>query len=200
MPETRTTDPGEAAALQAAGARLVRQRHHMVLDLDGPAQAVPKLPAGLRLIAIDEAAPRLPAASILAYGHGHPDAPASLAEAETRWQELLADQAVAPVLEPPSVAIIDATSDEVVGAVVVMRLWPEPWDWPGGPWVGDIFVVPAHQGRGLGWSLLMRAVAWAHDAGEPRIGLSVTVGNPAERLYVSAGFRRRRTTFILETA
>jgi hypothetical protein len=36
--------------------------------------------------------------------------------------------------------------------------------------------------------------------GEPRIGLTVTDGNPAERLYLSAGFRRRRTLFVLETA
>jgi hypothetical protein len=43
---------------------------------------------------------------------------------------LLADGAVGPVLEPPSVAITDAISDAVVGAVVVTRLWPESWGWP----------------------------------------------------------------------
>ncbi len=200
MPETRTTDPGEAAALQAAGARLLRHGHDMVLDLDGPAPTIPPLSGGLRVIAVREAASRLPAASVLAYGPGHPDAPASLAEAERRWQELLADRAIGPVLEPPSVAIIDALGDEVVGALVVTRLWPESWGWPGGPWVADIFVVPAHQGRDLGRSLLMRAVAWAHGAGELRIGLTVSDGNPAQRLYASAGFRRQRTLFVLETA
>lgn len=200
MPETRTTDASEAAALQAAGARLVRHGHDLVLDLDGPAPTVPALPVDLRVLAIRDVAQRLPSASILAYGSGHPDAPASLAEAETRWQELLADRAIGPVLEAPSVAIADALTDEVVGAVVVTRLSPEPWGWLGGPWVADVFVVPAHQGRGLGRSLLMRAVVWAHTVGERRIGLTVTEGNPAQRLYASAGFRRRRTIFILETA
>jgi GNAT superfamily N-acetyltransferase len=66
--------------------------------------------------------------------------------------------------------------------------------------VADIFVVPAHQGRGLGRTLLLRAVAWSCAAGEPRIGLSVTDGNPAERLYARAGFRRRRSVFVLKTA
>jgi len=173
----------------------------MVLDLDGPdTPAVPALPAGLRVIAVSEAAPRLPSASILAYGSGHPDAPASVAEAEARWHELLADRAVGPVLEPPSVAVVDALGGEVVGAIVVTRLWPESWGWPGGPWVADIFVVPAHQGRGLGRSLLMRAAAWARAAGERQIGLTVSEGNPARRLYASAGFRRRRTLFVFETA
>ena len=178
----------------------MRHGHDMVLDLDGPTPTVPALPVGLRVIGVSEAAPRLPAASFLAYGSGHPDAPASLAEAEARWQELLFDRAVGPVLEPPSVAIIDALSNEVVGAVVVTRLWPGSWGWPGGPWVADIFVVPAHQRRGLGRSLLIHTVAWAHATGESRIGLTVSEGNPAQRLYASAGFHRRRTVFVLETA
>jgi GNAT superfamily N-acetyltransferase len=70
--------------------------------------------------------------------------------------------------------------------------------------VAELFVVPAHQGRGLGRALLLRAlllraIDWSHAAGDARIGLTVTDGNPAERLYVSAGFRCRRTLFVLET-
>ena len=72
--------------------------------------------------------------------------------------------------------------------MVVTRLEAEPWCWEGGPWVADIFVVPSHRGRGLGLALLLRAIPWSHAAGEAQIGLTVTDGNPAEQLYVSAGF------------
>jgi GNAT superfamily N-acetyltransferase len=51
----------------------------------------------------------------------------------------------------------------------------------------------------LGTLLLTRAIATCRAAGEPRIGLSVTDGNPAERLYAALGFRRRRTLFLLDT-
>lgn len=97
------------------------------------------------------------------------------------------------------IAIVDTSDETVVGAVVVTRLGQAPWGWGGGPWVAELFVVPAHQGRGLGRALLMRAIAWSQAAGEARIGLIVTEGNPAERLYARAGFRSRRTLFVLET-
>lgn len=199
----RTTDAGEAALLLGAGARLTRHGHDLVLDLAslgrGPDRAQPALPAELRLTGIAAARPGLASASLLAYAPGHPDAPGSLAESERRWQELLDGEAVGPVLEPPSAAIVEGPGGTVVGAVVVTRLGPEAWGWDGGPWVADIFVVPSHQGRGLGRALIMRAVAWSRAAGERRIGLTVSDGNPAERLYVSAGFQRRRTLFVLQT-
>jgi mycothiol synthase len=201
MPRVRTTDVSEAAGLLAGGARLMREGSDMVLEFapDDPAPTAPPLPAGVHAIAATEAADLLPAASLLAYGPGHPDTPGSLAEAERRWRQLMTGEAVGPILEPPSIAIADP-SGELLGAVVVTRLWPESWGWAGGPWVADIFVVPAHQGRGLGRALLMHAVAWAHADAEPRIGLTVTAGNPAQRLYESAGFQCRRTMFVLETA
>jgi GNAT superfamily N-acetyltransferase len=179
----------------------VRHGHDLVLELAtvslAPGSALPTLPASLCMAGIAEVAPRLGPAMFRAYPSGHPDAPGSPEEAERRSQEVLGG-AAGPVLEPPSVAIV--AGETVVGAVVVTRLGPAPWGWGGGPWVAELFVVPAHQGRGLGRALLTRAIAWSHAAGEPRIGLTVTDGNPAERLYVSAGFRRRRTLFVLETA
>lgn len=200
MPETRTTDVNEAAALRAAGARLVRHGHDLVLELAsvGPAPdwTRPTLPDGLRLAGIAEVRPRLGAAMFGAYPPGHPDASGSPEEAE---REVLAGGA-GPILEPPSVAIVDMPGETVVGAAVVTWLEAAPWGWGGGPWVAELFVVPAYRGRGLGRALLLRAIDWSQAAGEPRIGLTVTDGNPAERLYISAGFRRRRTLFVLETA
>ncbi|MCA1824262.1 MAG: hypothetical protein ABR520_01515 [Mycobacteriales bacterium] len=41
--------------------------------------------------------------------------------------------------------------------------------------------------------MLQHAIAAAADAGHPRVGLVVTAGNPAERLYQSVGFQLSRT-------
>ena len=180
----------------------MRHGHDMVLELEsvrpGPDWDRLDVPNGLRLAGLTEAAPRLGAAMFAAYQPGHPDAPASAEEAERRAREVMAG-GPGPVLEPPSVALVDTSDEAVVGAVVVSRLGPARWGWGGGPWVAELFVVPGHQGRGLGRALLRRTIAWSHAAGEPRIGLTVTDGNPAELLYASAGFRRRRTLFVLET-
>jgi GNAT superfamily N-acetyltransferase len=203
VPAVRTTDPARAAALQAAGARLVRHCHDMVLDLAGvqPASdwARPPLAAGLRLAGIEEARPRLAAAMLAAYEPGNPDAPGSLPEAE-RWVAGVLGGGPGPLLEQPSAAILDVSARAVVGAVIVTRLDATAWGWGGGPLVAELLVARACQGRGLGRALLERAIGWSHAAGERLIGLTVTEGNPAERLYASAGFRRRRTLFILETA
>jgi GNAT superfamily N-acetyltransferase len=201
MRETRTTDASLAAAMVAGGARLVRHGHDMALYLTSVAPSAgwlePELPAGLRLTGLREAASRLAAASYLAYAPGHPDAPRSPADAQERARELLGG-AGGPILEPPSAAVA-AAGDSIVAAVAVTRQGPLPWGWEGGTWVADIFVVPALRGSGLGRSLLRRAIAWSRAEGERWIGLTVTEGNPAERLYLGVGFRRRRTVFVLET-
>jgi GNAT superfamily N-acetyltransferase len=86
----------------------------------------------------------------------------------------------------------------VVAAVFVTRAEPEAWGWPGGPWVATVLVVPRWQGRGVGRAVMCRAIARCTAAGEARIGLTVTEGNPAERLYHALGFRRRRTLYVLD--
>jgi GNAT superfamily N-acetyltransferase len=198
----RTTDAGEAAELQAAGARLVRHSHDMVLDLasirPAPDWARPRPPTGLRLSGITGWGAGLGAASLMAYHPGHPDASGSLEKAQKYYEGLLAGESAGPLLEEASCVVTDTSGDTLAAAVVVTRLGPEPWGWGGGPWVADVFVVPVHQGRGLGRMLLWRAIARCHAAGELRIGLTVTEGNPAERLYHALGFRRCRTLFVLD--
>jgi GNAT superfamily N-acetyltransferase len=89
----------------------------------------------------------------MAYSPGHPDAPESLEEAESRAQELLAGES-GRLLQTLSAAILDTSTNTLVGAVVVTWEDPAQWGWDGGPWVADIFIVPMHQGRGLGRALL----------------------------------------------
>jgi GNAT superfamily N-acetyltransferase len=206
MPVIRTTDAEEAARLRAMGAGLLRHAHDMALDLavvqPPPGWSRPELPDGLRLAGVAGSAPGVAAASLLAYAAGHPDLaglpPPSRREAEMQYEVMLAGGGSAgPVIEPASAIVTDAAGD-VLASIVVTRLEPRLW-WAGGPWVADLFVVPAHQGRGLGRALLQRAVAWCGTTGEPRIGLTVTVGNPAEHLYAAVGFQRRRTLFVLDS-
>ena len=61
-------------------------------------------------------------------------------------------------------------------------------EWPGGPWVIDVFEVPGAP-QGLGRSLLERAVAVCALDGHAAIGLSVNGANPARRLSEHLGFR-----------
>jgi GNAT superfamily N-acetyltransferase len=200
VPRRSTTDPDEADALRAAGARLVRHGHDMVLELPAGGSDEAPLPDGVTLRAGVAPVPALVRARLAAYPPGHPDAgpsgrPAS--EHERDVVELLAGRAVGPVLEDASAVAADAAG-AVAGAVVVTRVEPEAWGWPGGPWVADVLVVPAWQGRGLGRAMLRRAIARCAAAGEERIGLTVTDGNPAERLYRELGFQRRRTLYVLD--
>jgi GNAT superfamily N-acetyltransferase len=71
----------------------------------------------------------------------------------------------------------------VAGAILIGTL---PGDPPlNGPWIIELFRHPAH--RGVGRALLERALAIAPV---PALGLMVTEGNPARRLYEALGFRR----------
>jgi GNAT superfamily N-acetyltransferase len=199
MPRRSTTSPDEAAALRAAGARLVRHGHDMVLDLPA-GSAEPPLPDGLTLRSGVAPVPAMVRARLAAYPPGHPDAGPSGRPAEEHERdlvELLTGRAAGLVLEDASAVAADAAG-AVVGAVIVTRIQPEAWGWPGGPWVADVLVVPAWQGRGLGRAMLRRAIARCTAAGEARIGLTVTDGNPAERLYRELGFQRRRTLYVLD--
>ena len=72
----------------------------------------------------------------------------------------------------------------VAGAILVNGSNGEP---PlGGPWISQLFRHPG--ARGAGVPLLRRALAVATRDGVPAIGLAVTDGNPAQRLYEAHGF------------
>lgn len=53
----------------------------------------------------------------------------------------------------------------------------------------QMWVAPAHRGRGIGRELLDAVIEWARAAGARAVELGVTCGNtPASRLYARAGF------------
>jgi GNAT superfamily N-acetyltransferase len=54
-----------------------------------------------------------------------------------------------------------------------------------------LFVRPGHEGRGLGKSLLDRAVTWLFESGHDRVQLSTTAGTRADRFYAGQGWLRQ---------
>ena len=69
-------------------------------------------------------------------------------------------------------------------------------------WLDELYVVPAHRGRGIGSALLEAVCAHARSAGCAAIDLEVEVGHErAMHLYERRGFRRLgRTRFSLKIA
>jgi mycothiol synthase len=201
----RTTDAAEAARLIATGARLERHAHDMQLELDATVIPVywlhPTLSPTLRLSSVDRPAVDLARASLDAYAPGHVDAAqgSSLPEAVTTYDRLLQGHTAGPVVQALSTLVVDVPAETVAAAVIVTAP-PESSSWKGGPWLCDLFVVPSHQGAGLGRQLLRQLIAKCAAHGYERLSLSVTNGNPAERLYESAGFQRYRSVFVFEEA
>jgi ribosomal protein S18 acetylase RimI-like enzyme len=65
------------------------------------------------------------------------------------------------------------------------------------PYVGDLSVLPAHRGRGLGRFLLLKALSAYAAAGAKRAGLTATEENePAFSLYRSVGFEVVRSSEV----
>lgn len=189
------TAPSDGEALLRAGARLKRHAHGMRRDLrsDPPprewARLVPARP--LRVAACDRPASELLDAWREAFPPDHPDRVSDsdqqvLAEL---LQPLLTGRVLGPVLAC-SALVVDAEDRVVAGLVVNDR--------DGVPWVGDVFRRPAAEFAGLGGLLLRRAMAWLSEQGWHEVGLAVTVGNPAQRLYERLGFTITGTRMTLE--
>ena len=182
-----TGDDALVEALVNGGGTIQRRAHdyeHTVAD--APAEwAETPAPQGFRLTGeIDTDA--LVEAHTLANPPGHPDHVPGQDHAR-ELSGLAAGLVLGPLVREASWQVED--DDGACGAVLVT-------DRPGETrraWVAELFVHPRHQGRGLGRVLLQRAVAGTRAAGIPALGLVVTDGNPARRLYEAAGFRRIRS-------
>lgn len=139
----------------------------------------------------------LAAAAALATPPGHVDHATWLSiDRPAYWSALLAgDGPCGPVVDAASRVLVD-DSGTVAGCAVVTLMPASAW-WPGGPWLPEVFVVPAHQRGGLGDVLVSHAIRVCSTEDHARIGLTVTDGNPARRLYERLGFTPFRSTWVI---
>jgi ribosomal protein S18 acetylase RimI-like enzyme len=100
--------------------------------------------------------------------------------------------------QPRFVAIAAETEGVLIGMATLVERYSPAWI---GPLLAihDVYVTPAHRGRGVGKGLLARAAAEAVRRGAPFVELMVRVQNPARRLYERAGFEHVRgaLTYVL---
>jgi hypothetical protein len=170
-------------ALVAAGGNPARHAHVYRHDL--AERPEPTVPDGVTLTPVDRPAAELVPAYLAAHPPGHPDHPIIAAEDSDAWfRALLAG----PLLPGSGLAIAE---DTVVAGIVIADLTDA--DSPfAGPWVMELFRAPGFPGTGR--ALLERALALA----DRPLGLAVTDGNPAERLYQRLGFQRVLSTLSVD--
>jgi GNAT superfamily N-acetyltransferase len=174
-------------ALVAAGGTPARHAH--VYSHGLRERPTPRLPAGLRFAAADRPAADLLPAYLASHPPDHVDAHVLVAEDSRAHLARILSGELGRGLEGSALAI-DA-DDRVVGAILVNEFVDT--DPPfGGPWVMEVFRAPG--ARGAGRALLERALAVT----EGTLGLAVTHGNPAERLYAALGFERVFTAFSVD--
>ncbi|WP_245736671.1 GNAT family N-acetyltransferase [Micromonospora pattaloongensis] len=178
-----TSDDGLAASLVAGGLALHRaatDMRHGLADVSAPVT----LPAGWSLGSPgwdDDLAEGLAAA----YGPGHPDGPWQASDTEAVRAMFDVGDPVPPLL-PASARLVDPDGRS---AGHILCAGPVPWTDDVCAWILNLAVAPRAQSRGFGRALLTHALRGAHEAGLPAVGLSVADGNPARRIYESAGFR-----------
>ncbi len=187
-------DDGLLDALLAAGATMVRHSHIYGLRLDG------SRPIGRRrttdrwrVSPLDSSGVDLTPLSRRAYPAGHVDHDdVDPSETAQVLQGLLDGALVGDHLgHAGAVAVVEdpgTGAETVVGVCIVNRAPGTPPE--GGPWVTEIFRDPAPRFAGVGRDLLRHAIDELAAAGESTLGLAVTEGNPARRLYEAMGFER----------
>ncbi len=116
----------------------------------------------------------------------------ALLEAQFREHHIelgpLAEAVRGMLSEPARGVILLARAPGPVGVAVVAFTWTLEH---GGAtaWLDELFVLPAHRGRGVGRALLHRALAIAKDHGCAAVDLEVDADHArAERLYEREGF------------
>jgi mycothiol synthase len=177
-----TTEQALADALLRAGAFLHRVAVDMTHDLsDLPPP--PPLPRGWAL-GPGRWDADLASAVAEAYGPDHVDGP--WGEQDTaRVAAAHAGNADLKALASATARIVDPDGRS---AGHVLCAGPVPWV-DESAWVLTIALAYRARRLGLGRVLLVHALRGTREAGLSKLGLSVTDGNPARRLYEAAGFR-----------
>ncbi len=175
--------------LVARGAVLRRRSTLMECDPRLPRPATP-VPDGVSISAASGCSPDdLLDAYIDAYPPDHPDHHVGLDRDGQRelLRGLMDGEVIGPLLGCARAA---RTAGGFIGAALVFDPGGEP---PlGVPWIGELFRHPDAP-RGTGAALLAAALDQAGQDGLPVIGLRVSDGNPARRLYDQLGFQPRQS-------
>lgn len=186
----------EATELVKLGATVVRSSAFLGRHLSGDQQpperwAAPLLPAGYTTgPLLTDDVERYYQAQIAAYPVGHPDHDGTVICHKNGLLRLILSgkSEYGPVLEDLSAEVRDS-KENLVAAVLVTDWDGGASQWPGGPFVVDLFRSPGTSaGHGIGLALLKRAVAVASLSQFGGIGLSVTELNPARAVYDKLGF------------
>jgi ribosomal protein S18 acetylase RimI-like enzyme len=200
MDLVRTHDPREAERLLGAGHRLHRLAHDMAAELGtGWSTGAEAIPSGFLMVGINTRRPsEVAAAAATATPPDHVDFPVwATMDREAYWVALLSRGGPCGPVEPVASRLLLGPAAAIVGAVAVTVMPRSAW-WRGGAWIPEIFVLPEFQNRGLGRLLLSHAMGAAAQAGHQRIGLTVSDGNLARRLYERHGFRVFRSTWFID--
>ena len=180
-----TEDRALGHALERAGGRRRRFAHVMAHDLraGAPLPAAP-VPPGATIVPFSRVDDDLAAATLAAYGPGHPDHEHHLGpQARDSLEALVAGKVIGPLLRASRAARLDGRQ---VGAIVITGSPGEPPE--GGPWIGELLRAPGPRLAGLGAALLAAALQVAREDGLAGVGLAVSDGNPARALYERFGF------------
>jgi mycothiol synthase len=176
----KTNDEEAARALIGAGCTLVRAATDMHRGFEEPIPASP--PAGGWTIVPHDWDDDLAAALDAAYGPDHPDR----SDRVGRLRSLTEGERGLAVL-PGATARLQDPGGRSAGQVFTVG--PVPWSSEPMSWVLDLAVGPGGQRRGFGAALLAYAIRGTQQAGLTAVGLTVSDGNPARRLYDRMGFR-----------
>jgi len=185
-------DEALGRALAAAGATPTRHAHVMSRDLrEHPADGDPQPPG---IGPLDATAEEIAPLHRAAYPPGHPDwAYTEPGDSEDDLRAILAGEMAGPVL--PCSRHVRNPDGTLAGVLIITTLdGPPPF---GRPWVAELFRAPGPELRGTGRALLEAGLAAATRDGHATIGLAVSEGNPAVRLYAALGFERILSSLVV---
>jgi GNAT superfamily N-acetyltransferase len=189
-------EPALGEALVDRGARPTRHAHVHSRDLRAHPAGEPRdPPPGVTIGPLDRDADALEGVYRAAYPEDHVDWTYTGPPADFRRDlaGILDGTIAGPRLDVSRLAL-DARG-EPAGVLIATRLEGEP---PfGGPWVAELFRRPGDDVRGAGRALLEAGLHAATQAGLPALGLAVTDGNPAQRLYEALGFERVLSSLVV---
>jgi mycothiol synthase len=173
----------------------------MAVDLTiAPIPKARPTPPDVRLDALDSDVEAIALAASRATVPGHVDFGIwAQVDRDGYWRRLVRGEGPCGPVMPGASGLLREDSGSIVGTVVVTAMPAHDW-WVGAPWIPEIFVTSGFQGRGLGGLLLGHAIRTCSQAGHRALGLTVSEGNPARRLYERFGFAAFRSTWLIERA